>query len=78
MREIVVVRKVLHSFAPKLAGLCVKWHTDNQNVVRIIDVGSRKSSLQVEAKRIFEICVLNGISIEPDGCLDPVMSRRII
>lgn len=66
MREIVAVRKVLHSFAPKLAGLCVKWHTDNQNVVRIIDVGSRKSSLQVEAKRIFEICVLNGISIEPE------------
>ncbi|KAL9963329.1 hypothetical protein ACROYT_G032521 [Oculina patagonica] len=66
MREIVAVRKVLHSFAPKLAGLCVKWHTDNQNVARIIDVGSRKSSLQVEAKRIFEICVLNGISIEPE------------
>ena len=29
------VRKVLQSFAPKLAGLCVKWHTDNQNVVGI-------------------------------------------
>ena len=67
IREIVAVRKVLHSFAPKLAGLCVKWHTDHQNVARIIDVGSRKSSLQVEAKRFFfEICVLNGISIEPE------------
>ena len=28
MREILAVRKVLQSFAPKLAGLCVKWHTD--------------------------------------------------
>ena len=43
MREILAVRNVLQSFAPKLAGLCVKWHTDNQNVARTIDVDSRKS-----------------------------------
>ena len=66
MREILVVRKVLQSFAPKLAGLCVKWHTDNQNVARTIGVGSRKSGLQSEAKRIFEVCVHHGISIEPE------------
>ena len=56
----------MQSLAPKLVGLCVKWHTDNQNVARIIDVGSRKSGLQSEAKRIFEICVHHGISIEPE------------
>ena len=56
----------MQSFAPKLAGLCVKWHTDNQNVARIIDVGSRESGLQEGAKRIFEICVHQGISIEPE------------
>ena len=66
MREIVAVRNVLQFFALKLAGLCVKWHTDNQNVARIIDVGSRTSGLQSEAKRIFEICVHHGISIEPE------------
>ena len=66
MREILAVRNVLQSFAPKLAGLCVKWHTDNQNVARIISVGSRKSGLQSEAKRICEICVHHGISIEPE------------
>jgi len=49
MREILAVRKVLQSFAPKLAGLCVKWHTDNQNVTRIIGAGSRTSGLQSEA-----------------------------
>ena len=54
MREILAARNVLQSFAPKLAGLCVKWHTDNQNVARIISVGSRKSGLQSEAKRFFE------------------------
>ena len=66
MREILAVRKVLQSFAPKLAGLWVKRHTDNQNVARIISVGSGKSGLQSEAKRIFEICVHHGISIEPE------------
>ena len=66
MREILAVRKVLQSFAPTLAGLCVKWYTDNQNVARIIDVGSRKSGLQSDAKRIFEICVHHGISIEAE------------
>lgn len=40
LSEILAVRKVLQSFASKLAGLCVKWYTDNQNVARIIDVGS--------------------------------------
>ena len=66
MREILAVRKVLQSLAPNLAGLCVKWYTDNQNVARIIDVGSRKSGLQSETERIFEICVHHGISIEPE------------
>ena len=66
MREILAVRNVLQSFATKLAGLCVKWHTDNQNVARIIGVGSRKSGLQSEAKHIFEVCVHHGISIEPE------------
>ena len=35
MPEILAVRNVLQSFAPKLAGLCVTRHTDNQNVVGI-------------------------------------------
>ena len=66
LREILAVRKVLQSFAPKLAGLCVRLHTDNQHVTRIIGVGSRISGLQSEAKRIFEVCVQHGISIEPE------------
>ena len=38
LREILAVRNVLQSFAPKLAGLCVKWHKDYQNVACIIGV----------------------------------------
>ena len=66
MREILAVRKVLQSFAPTLAGLCVKWYTDNQNVARIIDFVSRESGLQSDAKCIFEICVHHGISIKAE------------
>ena len=66
LREILAVRKVLESFAPKLAGLCVKWFTDDQNVARIIGIGSPKLLLQEEARRIFHICVSHGISIEPE------------
>ena len=39
MREILAVRKLSQPFAPKLAELCVTWHTDSHNVARIIDVG---------------------------------------
>ena len=48
MCDILAVKKILLSFAPKLAGLCLKWHTDNQNVAHIIGVGSRMSGLQSE------------------------------
>ena len=61
MREILAVKNVLQSFAPKLAVLCVKWHTDNQNVARIIESG-----LQSEAKPIFDTCFHHDISFEPE------------
>ena len=44
----------------------IKWFTDNQNVVRIIKVGSRVEELQVLALNIFKSVVLHGISIEPE------------
>ena len=61
MREILALKNVFQSFAPKLAVLCVKWHTDKQNVARIIESG-----LQSEGKCIFNICFHHGISMEPE------------
>ena len=78
MREILVVRKVLQSFAPKLAGLCVKWYTDNQNVARIIDVGSRKSGLHSEAKLFLGIAFIMSFLSSLNGYPDPEMSKQII
>ena len=41
-RELGAVDHVLRSFAPKLKGHTVKWLSDNQNVVQIIQYGSKK------------------------------------
>ena len=41
-------------------------YTDNQNVVRIIQNGSRNATLQAEALAIFAVCMNNSIHIEPE------------
>ena len=63
-REILAVKFVLLSLVNQLAGLTVKWFTDNQNVPRILSSGSSKGHLQSEALSIFNICCNHGISFE--------------
>ena len=43
---------VLLSVARKLVNAQVRWFTDNQNVVRILQVGSRKPDLHAIALRV--------------------------
>ena len=54
--ELRAVKLVLKSFQGKLANERVRWFTDNQNVVRIVQNGSPKDVLQAEALDIF-FCV---------------------
>ena len=63
-REIEAVRRVLEEIAPLLAGLCVKWCSDNQNLVRILQAGSKKEHLQDQAVAIFSICAQYSIRLE--------------
>ena len=63
-RELKAVDQVLRSFAEKLAGHRVKWFTDNQNVVRIVQLGSRRQHLQDGAMSIFEVCLANNIRLD--------------
>jgi len=65
-RELRAVRLILESFQGKLANERVHWFTDNQNVVSIVQHGSPKVVLQVEALEIFSVCVNNSISLEPE------------
>ena len=44
----------------------MRWFTDNQNVARILLVGSRKELLQKEACAIFALSIANKIRIEPE------------
>lgn len=54
-RELRAVDHVLRSFASKLPGHSVKWFSDNQNVVRIVQYGSKRPHLQYGAISIFEL-----------------------
>ena len=45
-RELVAVLRVLDSIAHKQRNMRVRWFSDNQNVVRILEVGSRQPHLQ--------------------------------
>ena len=56
------VDHILRSFASKLQGYTVKWFSDNQNVVRIVQHGSRKQHLQDGAMSIFETCFQHSIN----------------
>ena len=48
-RELKAVLRVLESLADKLRNQRIRWFSDNQNVVRILSVGSRNPMLQKEA-----------------------------
>ena len=64
-RELKAVQMVLESLIPKLKMERVCWFSDNQNVVRILEVGSNKPQLQEEAFTVFSIATQNLIRIEP-------------
>ena len=65
-RELVAVKRVLQAVANRLNGSRIRWFTDNQNVVRILTVGSGKCCLQDVALQIFALCMSCAIHIEPE------------
>ena len=44
----------------------VTWFSDNQNVVKIIEIGSRNPKLQEEALEIYAMAIKWQIRIEPE------------
>ena len=63
-RELRTLEFLLDRLKSQLYGKLVKIYTDNQNVVRICQVGSMKSDLQILAWNIYKICMSNNINIE--------------
>ena len=65
-RELSAVHLVLLSVAQKLVNARVRWFTDNQNVARILQVGSRKPDLHAIALKVFNIAIQYQIHLEPE------------
>ena len=65
-RELKAVHRVLESLADKLRNQRIRWFTDNQNVVRILSVGSRNPVLQKETLAIFDASVAHQVRVEPE------------
>lgn len=64
--DLTAVWQVLRSVAVKLSNTRVRWFTDNQNVVRILQVGSKQAHLQSIAVRIFSLSVHWQIRLESE------------
>ena len=64
-RELKALGTVLGSLGHRLLNSRVGWFTDNQNVVRILEMGSRKHDLQCEVVRVFNLMLQYQIHIEP-------------
>ena len=60
------MRMVLESLLPKLKNERIRWFSDNQNVVRILEVGSKNPPLQREALAVFSMAARSLIRIEPE------------
>ena len=65
-RELRAVELYLEIKSEELAGLAVKWYTDNQAVPRILYKGSMTDNLQTSALSIFQICIANDIHLSVD------------
>ena len=63
-RELTAVLRVLSAVAVKLMNFRVRWFTDNQNVARILLVGSKMALLQATALKILN-GFLGGLMREP-------------
>ena len=65
-RELTAVWRVLLSVAPKPTNTRVRWFTDNQNVARILQVGSKNLQLHAIALKVFALSVQYQIRLEPE------------
>lgn len=63
-RELLAVFLSLQAFIDSLRAQTVVWYTDNQNVVRIVNIGSKVPALQRIALDIHRICLRASISVD--------------
>lgn len=76
-RELATVKYSLEAFNNNLAGHRVRWNTDNQNVVRIVQVGSMVEELQELALDIFLFASSHNIRLDLTW-IPPIRIRKRI
>ncbi|VDI69108.1 Hypothetical predicted protein [Mytilus galloprovincialis] len=82
-RELRAIQLALYSFKSVLKNSTVKWHTDNQNCVKIINRGSTKMHLQCFAYDIFKFCSKERVIVQPiwvprsENCRADFLSKMI-
>jgi hypothetical protein len=64
-RELEAVYRLLLFLLDILQGQKIKWYTDNQNIVHILNKGSRKIDLQQISIKIANVCTLHNIVLLP-------------
>jgi hypothetical protein len=64
-RELAAVKLALSSYIEQMKGSHVAWYTDNQNVVTIIECGSKVRELQDLALDIYVLCSTNKVCVTP-------------
>lgn len=63
-RELKAIELALLSFKDVFEGKVIKWFTDNQNCIRIVQSGSMNEKLHTIALSIFSTCIQKCISID--------------
>jgi len=63
-RDLSAIDYALKSFLPIIKGSYLKWFSDSQAAVKIIQVGSVKKELHDLAIKIFQCCAVNQISLD--------------
>jgi len=78
-RELKAVHFALTSFKDSVQGKSVKWHSDNQGAVRMVDIESPNAELRSIALDIFDFCrncnvrfVSQWVPRELNACADDI------
>ena len=64
-RELLAIKYVLQSFTGILQNETVEWFSDSMNACRIVKTGSTRDHLQHLAIDIYNICIINNITLFP-------------
>lgn len=63
-RELLAIDYALKSFLPIIRGSYLKWFSDSQTAVRIVQVGSMKKKLHDLVIKFFQCCAENQIALD--------------